>query len=103
MFTMARRYIGLVIGGGTLAFLPAVLSPDFHEPGQFLACLLASLVSSGMKVSLPAIKGTLSVNFLFILLGLSRLSLIETLIVGCVSALWQYVWKTKERRQTIKV
>jgi hypothetical protein len=37
MSTMARRYIGLVIGGGTLAFLPAVLSPDFHEPGQFLA------------------------------------------------------------------
>ena len=68
------------------------------EPGQFFACLIASLVSSGMKVSLPAIKGTLSVNFLFILLGLSRLSLIETLTVGCFSALWQYVWKTKERR-----
>ncbi len=98
MSTLAKSYIGLVIGGGTLAFVPATLSGGFHEPGQFFACLIASLVSSGMKVSLPAIKGTLSVNFLFILLGLSRLSLIETLIVGCVSALWQYVWKTKERR-----
>jgi signal transduction histidine kinase/ActR/RegA family two-component response regulator len=103
MSTLAKRYIGLVIGGGMLAFVPATLSGGFHEPGQFFACLIASLVSSGMKVSLPAIKGTLSVNFLFILLGLSRLSLIETLIVGCVSALWQYVWKTKERRQAIKV
>ena len=103
MSTMARRYIGLVIGGGTLAFLPAVLSPDFHEPGQFLACLIASLVSSGMKVSLPAIKGTLSVNFLFILLGLSKLSLLETLIIGCLSALLQYLWKAREQRQWIKI
>src|SRR2546421_8798946 len=101
MSKLARLYISLVICGGAVAFVPAILSPSFHEPGQFFACLLASLVSSGMKVSLPAIRGTLSVNFLFILLGLSKLSLIETLIVGCLSVLFQYMWKAMERRQAI--
>lgn len=103
MSTMARRYIALVICGGVLAFVPPILSGGFHDPAQFLACLIASLVSSGMKISLPAIKGTLSVNFLFILLGLSKLSLIETLIVGCLSVSVQYVWKANEQRQAIKV
>ena len=100
---MARLYISLVICGGALAFVPAIPSPGFHEPGQFFACLIASLVSSGMKVSLPSIRGTLSVNFLFILLGLSKLSLLETLIVGCLSVLLQYLWKAREQRQAIKV
>ena len=100
---MARLYIGLIICGGAVAFVPAILSREFHEPGQFFACLIASLVSSGMKVSLPAIRGTLSVNFLFILLGLSRLSLLETLIVGCLSVLLQYMWRAREQREAIKV
>ncbi|MGH9630058.1 MAG: ATP-binding protein, partial [Bryobacteraceae bacterium] len=52
---------------------------------------------------LPSIKGTLSVNFLFILLAVSELTFLESMIVGCSSVLWQYIWKAKERRELIKV
>ena len=36
-------------------------------------------------MQLPGIDGTMSVNFLFILLGVMELSLPETLVIGCTA------------------
>ena len=72
--------------------------------GLFLfLCLAGACASSGMKIHLPSIKGTLSVNFLFILLAISELTFLESMIVGCGAVLWQYLWKAKERREPIKI
>ena len=50
------------------------------------ACYLAvALLASGLKVQLPGIDGTMSVNFFFILLGVLELSLPETLVIGCTA------------------
>ena len=65
--------------------------------------LVAAIVSSGMKISLPSIKGTLSVNFIFILLSVSHLNFLETLAVACSAILWQYLWKTVEQRDLLKI
>jgi len=48
--------------------------------------LLAALLASSLKVTLPGIDGTLSVNFLFTLLGILELGLPETLLIvlACV-------------------
>ena len=46
---------------------------------KFACYLVAALLASSLKVSLPGIEGTLSVNFLFTLLGILELSLPETL------------------------
>ena len=55
-----------------------------------------ALVASGLKVQLPGIDGTMSVNFLFVLLGILELSLPETLAIGCSAALLQCVWRTRQ-------
>jgi putative nucleotidyltransferase with HDIG domain len=44
-------------------------------------------------VTLPGIEGTLSVNFLFTLLGILELSLPETLLIGLASTMAQFYWR----------
>jgi diguanylate cyclase (GGDEF)-like protein/putative nucleotidyltransferase with HDIG domain len=56
-----------------------------------------------LKVQLPGIDGTMSVNFLFILLGVVELSLGETLVIGCTATLVQSVWQARNRLDPIKV
>jgi diguanylate cyclase (GGDEF)-like protein/putative nucleotidyltransferase with HDIG domain len=56
---------------------------------KFLAYLLIALLASRLKVVLPEITGTISVNFLFILIGIVELSFSETLVLGCSAILAQ--------------
>jgi hypothetical protein len=48
-------------------------------------------------VNLPGITGTLSVNFLFILIGVLELSYTETLILGAVSMVAQCLFPDRPR------
>ncbi|HEV8492694.1 MAG TPA: hypothetical protein VGR76_10505, partial [Candidatus Angelobacter sp.] len=63
---------------------------------KFIAYLLTALLASRLKVELPEITGTISVNFLFILLGIAQLTFTETLILGCSAILAQCLF-TKRR------
>ena len=70
---------------------------------RFACYLVVAVMASGLKVQLPGIDGTMSVNFLFILLGVLELSLPETLAIGCTASLVQSVWQTRKRLDPIKV
>jgi diguanylate cyclase (GGDEF)-like protein/putative nucleotidyltransferase with HDIG domain len=59
------------------------------QPVRFIAYLLLAVGASRLKVNLPGITGTMSVNFLFILLSILELSLPETLAVGAAAILMQ--------------
>ena len=56
---------------------------------KFLAYLVTAVVASRLKVGLPEVRGTMSVNFLFILIGIAELGLSETLALGCAAILVQ--------------
>ena len=56
-----------------------------------------------MKVRLPGIDSTMSVHFLFVLLGVLELSLPEALAIGCAAALVQSLWKTEDPPEGVKV
>jgi diguanylate cyclase (GGDEF)-like protein/putative nucleotidyltransferase with HDIG domain len=45
----------------------------------------------------------MSVNFLFILLGVLELTLPETLVIGCTAVLVQSVWQARKRLDPVKV
>ena len=70
---------------------------------KFACYLVIAMLASTMKVRLPGIESTMSVHFLFVLLGVLELSLAETLVIGCAAALLQSLWKAKHRPETIKV
>jgi diguanylate cyclase (GGDEF)-like protein/putative nucleotidyltransferase with HDIG domain len=59
------------------------------DPAKFIAYLLTAMLASRLKVELPEITGTISVNFLFILIGIAELTFSETLLLGCSAILVQ--------------
>jgi len=78
---------------GCFCLVLAFLHWQSSDPVKFVCYLIAALLASSLKVVLPGIEGTLSVNFLFTLLGILELSLPETLLIGLASTLAQFYWK----------
>ncbi len=103
------RSIGarVFIVGLALAGLPCLVYAAMHwqsdDPVKFGCYLLAALLAASLKVSLPGIEGTLSVNFLFTLLGILELSLPETLIIGLASTLAQFYWRPARKVKLVQL
>jgi putative nucleotidyltransferase with HDIG domain len=73
------------------------------DPVKFVCYLAAAMLASSLKVSLPGIEGTLSVNFLFTLVGILEMSLPETLLIGLVSTLAQFYWKPARQLKLVQL
>lgn len=70
---------------------------------KFVCYLAVALLASSLKIKLPGINGTMSVNFLFILLGVLEMSFGETLVIGFAAVLVQSYWKSSKGLQPIHV
>jgi putative nucleotidyltransferase with HDIG domain len=75
-------------------------SPDRR---QFFAYLLTVIVASALKVKLAGVEGTMSVGFLFVLIGILDLSIKEAIVIAVVSAVVQTLWRPAWQIQPIKV
>lgn len=89
------------LGVSTLAY--ALSHWHSANPTQFICYLFIAVLASGLKIQLPGIDGTMSVNFLFILLGVLELSLPETLIIGCTASLAQCLWGARRKLVPAKI
>src|SRR5262249_19223127 len=103
MRLQAKVYIGLIAIGGAWAIYDAAIAWRSDDILRFLCNLAACVLVSGLKVNLPGIKGTMSVNFLFILIGVSQMTLGETLVLGCAGTLVQCFWKAKNPVRPIRL
>lgn len=103
MQSKARWYIAFVIAAAACVVAGTVQQPFVRPAALFYIYLAGAVLSSGIKISLPMISGTLSVNFVFVLLSITELSLAETLVISAASAAWQYVWHARERLETVKL
>src|SRR5205814_6739693 len=84
-----RIYISSVVACGAVVLAFGIAHPVGQNLVKFLCYLLVALLASRLKVSLPGVTGTMSVNFLFILLGIIELSFSQTLALGCSAILVQ--------------
>ena len=98
-----KLFVGVTACVGVVALGYALSHWQSHDPMRFLCYLAVAILASGLKVQLPGIDGTMSVNFLFILLGVMELSLPETLVIGCTATLVQSVWQARKRLDPVKV
>jgi putative nucleotidyltransferase with HDIG domain len=73
------------------------------ETVHFVCYFIVALLASSLKVTLPGIEGTMSVSFVFVLLGTLELSLGETLVVGVAAVLVQSYWKLSKPLQPIQI
>jgi len=85
----ARFFIAVVVLCGMSVLTYTVLHGASRDPLKFLCYLVIALVASRLKVNLPGITGTMSVNFLFLLLGVLELTLSETMALGCAAVVVQ--------------
>ena len=98
-----RAFVGITAAIGIVALIFGFSHWESQDPTRFVCYLFVAVLASGLKVQLPGIDGTMSVNFLFILLGVLELSLPETLVIGCTASLAQSVWQLRGRLDPIKV
>jgi putative nucleotidyltransferase with HDIG domain len=73
------------------------------DPTKFLCYLAVAIAASFLKIKLPGINGTMSVNFLFVLLGVLELSFGETLVLGMAEVVVQSLWNSSEELKPIHV
>ena len=101
MSLKAKAYLILIFTAGLMSLARHL--PEFHpaDPFRFAAYLVLALLASGLKINLPGIRGTMSVLFLFLLIGIIELSLPETLIIAVVAPFVQSFWHTRERPKLI--
>ena len=99
----ARVFIVGMATAGSLCLVLAAAHWQSSDPVKFSCYLIAALLASSLKVSLPSIEGTLSVNFLFTLLGILELSLPETLLIGLASTLAQFYWRPARQVKLVQL
>ena len=98
----ARVFIASMALAGTLCFALAFLHWQSNDPLKFACYLIAALLASPLKVTLPGIEGTLSVNFLFTLLGILELGLPETLLIVLASTFGQAYLRRKHQVKLVQ-
>ena len=89
MSVAPRLLVAVVVLGGAAAMVYSVFHGRSENPLKFFCYLVIALAASRLKVNLPGISGTMSVNFLFLLLGVLELSLPEAMVMGCLSVIVQ--------------
>jgi len=103
MSVQTKVFVGITASLGAFVLSFALWHWQSADLARFVCYVAVAVLASGLKVQLPGIDGTMSVNFLFILLGVMELSLPETLLIGCLASLVQSVWQARNRLDPIKV
>src|SRR5271165_6345361 len=91
----AALFISLVVFTGGWLLLQSLTNWDAVEPMHFLFYLVIAIFASVLKIALPTVNSSMSINFFFILIGLVDLSLPETMVIACSGAIAQNLLKSR--------
>ena len=97
-----RIYIAGMALAGAACFAFAFSHWQSNDPVKFVCYLIAALLASSLKVTLPGLDATLSVNFLFTLLGILELGMPETLLIVLASTVGQAYVRSRHRVKLVQ-
>jgi putative nucleotidyltransferase with HDIG domain len=100
---VAKLYIAALLTAGAVILCLGLSHWPRVDSVRFLSYCAIALIASGLKVSLPSVPGTISMNFLFVLIGVSQLSGPETLVIGAAGMLAQGILRTRQRPKLVQV
>jgi hypothetical protein len=100
---MAKAYIALVIASGALLLLLAAGSWSSASLKQFVIFLGLAAVASTLKVRIPGMEGTMSPNFVFLLIGMVVLPFSQVAGISLAAALVQSLWASAKRPRFVQV
>ena len=98
-----RLFVFIIGILGSFVVTTSVVNWSSADMVKYLGFLLMAICSSGMRISVPGMPGTLSLNFVFVLFGLVDLSVGETVMLGTVVTLVQCLWKRDRRGRPAQV
>ncbi len=102
-FRPASAYIGLVGSLGAASLGYSLIHWHTQDWTRYACFCAIALIASRLKVRLPGVTGSMSMNFLFVLVGVAELTLAETMVMGCLAMLVQCLIKTEERPRPVQV
>jgi diguanylate cyclase (GGDEF)-like protein/putative nucleotidyltransferase with HDIG domain len=91
LFVLIVGILGAFVVGSSLA------SWESADLLKYTGFLLMAIFSSRMRISVPRMPGTLSLNFVFVLFGLVDLSASETVVMGAIVTLVQCMWNMERK------
>jgi len=94
----AKTYIALVIFAGASVLLFAATSWSASGLQQFGIYLGLAALASTLKVRIPGLEGTMSPNFVFLLLGMAACGFSQVVVISLAAALVQSLWAAKRPR-----
>ena len=103
MSNSSKAYIAFTATTGLLLLAYELTKWQSTGSWRYLCYFVTALLASRLRVKLPGIDGTMSVNFLFILLGILELSLPETLLMASAAALFQCLWNDRHGIKPVQV
>ena len=103
MPSQAKAYIAMI---ATMAAAVLSVVAIRWSPGdllRFIVFFALAMLASAMKIRLPGFKTTISLNFVFVLVGIALFSFGETVLIGLGGALVQTLWKTQSRPKPVQL
>jgi hypothetical protein len=99
----AKLLIGAVAICGVAVLVRGLWGWDPVDGVRFAAFLAFAVVAAMLRVKLPGMNSSMSVNLPFILLAVAELSLPEALLIGCSSALMQCLRMAQNRSNPVQI
>src|SRR5438552_15709103 len=103
MPSLAKVYIAIMAALAATVLTAVASRWNSQNSFDFVSFLAPAMVASAMKIRLPGFKTTISINFVFILIGIALFSFGETVLIGLGGALVQSLWNTQTRPKPVQV
>ena len=98
----AQIFIALMMVAGFAVLAQAVLHAQSVDHVRFVSFLLVACLAARLKVKLPGLTGSMSVNLPFILVAIAEMSPSEALAVACFSTFVQCLPRASQKFNTVQ-
>ena len=100
----AQFFVGLTIASGACLVAYCLAEEAVIVPSSaYLVAIFLALLASTLKVHLPGITGTISVNFLLILIAVAVFTFAETVLLASAACILQCLWRPRSRPRVVQV
>ena len=99
---ISKIFIASIVTTGAVVLVNSLVHWKANQPGELLVLLTMTVIASRLKVKLPGINGTMSVNVPFLLIVAIRLSAGESLAIAALASLVQSIPAVKSRATLVQ-
>lgn len=100
---LTKAFIGFMVFAAGMTIGNAVLHGQGWHPLLAMTLLLSAVGTSRMKVTIPGINGSMSVNLPFLMLAVITLSATESILIACACAIMQTLPKDGSKLKLVRV